>query len=597
MSVKFNVFDYLEMNPNEIKNKGVIVDSLMQTEEELVKESDKDWGNLLQFTTLEPIDSSDGETSEFRVSDIELNSSLEQPRIESNKGDVEDGPVTQEANIYNPLSEDGNEEVSEESPSVQEEGEEKDELIPSPSYNSIDVHRYAYTYHSDRVGNTKEKRNISERTMKSIQDFLSKNHQTLFQEAIVDPLKRKALSVKISEFISSEKIVEPGYTADELIKVTVDTLAGLNVLEDLLENDNITDINVNGKNRIYVDELGKGYYLTDLKFANDDVLRGVCTKIVNAAGETLNVAKPFTDCRFPGMRINITAPEITGNGYAISIRKFAKTVRIDEKSMIASNQANEDMVKALMAFVKGKMNILIAGSTGSGKTELIKYLVKHVPNNQRLIMMEDTPETRLNEIYPEKHILMMECRNTGEEETSVDYLKLLRNALRQNPDRIAVGECRGAEADQMMKIFNTGHEGGMTTIHANSAVESVDRLINMVMEAGLRLDPDIIGKRVTNTFDIVIFQKKMEDGGRRIREIVELVGYENNKPIYNTLFKLKRDEFIRDSDGSVKSIKCHHEQLGYLQTKTVEKLLEAGIELALFETLINPEDKEELGLA
>ncbi|MDP4087303.1 MAG: ATPase, T2SS/T4P/T4SS family [Bacillota bacterium] len=476
-----------------------------------------------------------------------------------------------------------------------EETEQEKEFIPSPVLNLIDVHKYSYGFRAEQAKSFSGKKKVSNAILDQVRDVLSQNHKKLFQESIIDRVKRQNLSAIVAEYISNTGIIVQGYTADELIKIIVDSLAGLDVLEDLIDNENITDINVNGKNEIWVEELGKGYYLSDLKFANDEALYAVCMKIVNASGESLTSAKPYVDCRFPGMRINIVSNHICGLGMSISIRKFAKSVRITDETMVQTKQASQEMVKSLEAFVKGKMNMLIVGSTGSGKTELLKYLVKHIPDSQRMIMLEDTAETRLKDIYPDKHILPMECRFTADEETTVDYVVLLKNALRQNPVRIGVGECRGSEAVYMIEIFNTGHEGGFTTVHANSAPDAAKRLVMMCLRSGMKLDSDVIGKWVSSTFNIVIFQEKMEDGGRRISEIIELIDYKNDEPVYNTLFELQVEKFEREGE-KVKSVQCHHEQKGYLRQDTVKQLLKRGIQLELFDFLINPEDKEVLGI-
>lgn len=462
--------------------------------------------------------------------------------------------------------------------------------------NTIDLNRYSYEFRASQTQRTTGHRRVSQSILDQIKEYLSDNHKAIFQEAIVDTQKRANLGLIISEYIARQKIIVTGFSSDELIKTVTDSLAGLGILEALIDNENITDININGKDEIWVEELGKGYYLTDLSFTNEDELYGIAMKIVNASGESLTSAKPYVDCRFPGMRINIVTGHICGLGISISIRKFAETCRINDESIIQTNQANEDMVKLFEAFVKGRLNILIAGSTGSGKTELLKYFVKHVPDSQRMIMLEDTAETRLKDIYPNKHILPMECRFTSDDETTIDYITLLQNSLRQNPVRIGVGECRGAEAMYMIEIFNTGHEGGITTAHANSAPDAVKRLVMMCMRAGMRLEPDVIGKWVTSTFDVVIQVEKMEDGARRITEVIELIDYEENSPVYNSLYELVVSSFERDTDNPerVDKVHCHHERKGYLSSETLRRLRASGIEPSLYQSVVKEKDKKEL---
>ncbi|MDX8367196.1 CpaF family protein [Cytobacillus sp. IB215665] len=514
---------------------------------------------------------------------------------ESNMISLEDYIVDSQSNVEK--EEINNEVLTEKHEEKKVEEIVSGEVIPLTSQdegNTIDLNKYSYQYRTDKENKNIAKKNISPEILTDISEFLSNKHKKLFQESIIDKKKRQNLSVIISDFISSNSITVPGYSADELIKSVIDSLSGLGVLEDLIDNENITDIMVNGRSEIYVEELGVGEYKTNLRFPSDAALNAVAMKIVNASGESLTTSKPYVDCKYPTMRINIVTGEICGQGIAISIRKFGKKVRITDQSMIETNQGNEDMVKTLEAFVKAGLNMLIVGPTGSGKTELLKYLVKHIEDNERFIMLEDTAETRLKDIYPDKHIVSMECRFTGSEESDVDYPVLLKNALRQNPARIGVGECRGDEAVHMIEIYNTGHEGGMTTGHSNSAADGVKRLVQMCLRSGMKLDPDVIGEWVTSTFDIVIFQKKMKDQHRRIREIIELRGYEDNKPIYTTLYKMKIDG--HEQVEGRKQILCSHHQKGFLSIDVATKLYEAGIDIETYKHLVSDEDKEELGI-
>ena len=459
--------------------------------------------------------------------------------------------------------------------------------------NTIDIHKFNYQARADKEKTYARKGKVSTAILKEIRDFLSNNHKKLFQESIVDRKKRNNIGAVITEYISQQKIFVPGYSVDELIKYIVDALAGLDVLEPLLDDEKITDINVNGPKQIWVDHLEKGYYLTDIKFSNEEQLYSVAMKIANASGQQLTSAKPYADCFFPGMRINIVTHHICNLGISLDIRKFAKTVRINDRSILETKQANEEMLKAIEAFVRSKLNILIAGPTGSGKTELAKYMIKHIPQKDRLIMLEDTPEMRLEELYPDKHIVPMQCRFTDDESTTIDYIKLLKNSLRKNPTRIGVGEVRGEEAVYMIEIFNTGHDGGFSTGHASSAADMVKRLVQMCLRSGMDLNSNVIGEWVTSTFDIVIFQERMEDGVRRIKEICELVDYKNDKPITNTLYELETGKYYREN-GEIKHIECKHVQKGFVELETAKKL--KRVEHSLFKNLVRDEDKEVLGI-
>jgi pilus assembly protein CpaF len=456
--------------------------------------------------------------------------------------------------------------------------------------NKIDLHQMSYDYRASQEKVYSKKR-VPDTLVEKVRDFLSTNHQKLFQRAVVEEDKRERLSTIILGYISAQGLTAPGFTMGELLKYLMDTLVGLKQLQPLIENEDITDINVNGPNEVYVTHLHKGEYLTDVKFTPEELYE-VAMKIVNAANESLTDAKPYVDCRFPGMRINITLDEISEIGITLSIRKFAKTLRITKESFVSSGQGSKEMLDAFEMFVRGRMNILIAGATGSGKTELFKFLVGFVPDGERTLVLEDTAETRLKDIYPKKHIVPFECRFTPYPETTVDFTILLKNALRQNPDRIAVGETRGTEAIYMLEIFNTGHDGGFTTGHANSASDMVERLIQMCLRGGMKLDPDVIGKWVTKTFDIVIMQEKMDDGVRRITEVIELVDYVDNKVVYRPIFEFVIHNFEFGANETIKKIYGEHRQTGYIRLETAKRIFKKGISKDRIRPLLSLEDRE-----
>ncbi|MCF6094505.1 Flp pilus assembly complex ATPase component TadA [Microaerobacter geothermalis] len=456
--------------------------------------------------------------------------------------------------------------------------------------NVIDLHRYSYKYRTEQEkSHGFRAKKVSLAILEQIRQYLSGNHKKLFQESIVDERKREKLGEIIADYITQQAIVVPGFNADDLLKHILHALAGLGPIQPLMENEDITEIMVNGKNEVYVEENGREYK-TDITFSSDEELLEVAMKIVNAAGESLTSAKPYVDCRFPGMRINIVNGLISGLGIVITIRKFAKDLRINDETIVTSGQASREMLDAFEVFVKGKMNILIAGPTGSGKTELFKYLVKHIPDDERLLMLEDTAETRLKDIYPQKHIVPMECRFTSDPSTTVDYTVLLKNSLRQKPTRVAVGEVRGPEAVYMLEIFNTGHEGGFTTGHANSCADTVERLVMMCLRSGMKLEPDIIGKWVAKTFDIVIFQEKMDDKVRRITEVVELVDYENGRVIYRPLFQFIPHKFEKEGNKITK-IHGTHKQTGFIRLETAKRLFSRGISVKKIKPLLSEEDR------
>lgn len=459
--------------------------------------------------------------------------------------------------------------------------------------NKIDLGAISYQKRAEQnkvYGKAKE---IPPNIVEEIRAYLINNHQKMLQESFMNNEKRAILESIVIRYITKHKIVVPGFTAKELQTKVIDAVAGLGPLQPLADDVDITEIMVNGKDEVIIEKFGKEI-VTNIKFASNEELDEVTMKIVNASGMTLTSAKPYVDCRFPSMRINIANGLISGIGTVITIRKFAPVLRISEKTIIESGQASKEMLNLLEAIMRGRKNVLVVGPTGSGKTELLKYMFGDVPDNDRTLVLEDTAEMYLRDLYPHKHVIPMECRFTDDEDTTVDYAVLLKNVLRQNPNRVWVGETRGSEALLMLEILNTGHPGA-STAHANSARDAVERLIMMCLRAGMNLDTDIIGKWVTKVFDFIVFQRKMDDGVRRTLEIIKLDGYSNGNLQSTQIFGFEETN-VEIEDGVVSKIEGKHVQTGYLDIETARDILKVGVEKEKIINLITDEDKELLGL-
>lgn len=459
--------------------------------------------------------------------------------------------------------------------------------------NKIDLGAVSYQKRASQNKTYGKVKDVPASIVEEIRGYLINEHQKVLQESFMNSEKRNLLSSILTRYITRNNIVVPGFSAGELQTKILDAVAGMGVIQPLVDDPDITEIMINGKDEIIIEKHGREIK-TDIRFGTVEELDEISMKIVNASGMTLTSAKPYVDCRFPSMRINIVNGLISGLGTAITIRKFAPVLRISRDTMIESTQASESMVNLLEALVRGKINVLIVGPTGSGKTELLKYMVGHIPDHERTLVLEDTAEMYLRNIYPNKHIIPMECRFTDDEETTVDFNVLLKNALRQNPSRIIVGESRGAEALSMLEILNTGHPG-YSTIHANNAHDAVDRLIMMCLRAGIKLDREIIGKWVTKVFDVVVFQRKMDDGVRRVVELIELRDFVNDNVIYTPLFTFEEDK-VEIENGLVSSIEGGHVQHGYLSHDLANRIIKTGVEKEKIFDLITDEDKELLRL-
>ena len=459
--------------------------------------------------------------------------------------------------------------------------------------NKVDLGHVSYQKRAELSKTYGSSKSIPPSILEEIRGHLINEHQKILQESFMNREKRGQLAGILTRYITKNDMVVPGFTADQLQTQVLDAVAGMGAIQPLVDDVDITEIMINGKDEIIIEKAGRETK-TDIQFPSDEALHEIAMKIVNASGMTLTSAKPYVDCRFPSMRINIVNGLISGLGTVITIRKFAPVLRINDQTMLETDQANQEMINAMNAFVRGRLNVLIVGPTGSGKTELMKYMVGHIPDHDRTLVLEDTAETYFRQIYPKKHIIPMECRFTDDEETTVDFQVLLKNALRQNPSRVIVGESRGSEALLMLEILNTGHPG-YSTIHANNAPDAVDRLIMMCLRSGINLDREIIGKWVTKVFDIIIFQRKMDDGVRRIVEMIELQDFVGDNVIYNRLFTFEEDH-IEIENGNVVRIDGKHVSESPLSSETTRRILKMGVEPEKIMSLISKEDKENLKL-
>ncbi len=377
----------------------------------------------------------------------------------------------------------------------------------------------------------KEAVGLTEKHGNQYHELKARMHQELIQRIDLSALfkleKEKAREETrkiLGTLLAEEKVPLNRSEERKLLQELEDETFGLGPLEPLLADPTISDILVNHPKQIFVERFGK-LETSDVVFRDEPHLRQIIERIVSRVGRRIDESTPMVDARLAdGSRVNAVIPPLALNGSCVSIRRFRKDpLKIND--MISYGTLTEEMAKILELVVKAKLNIVISGGTGSGKTTLLNVLSGFIPNSERIITIEDAAELQLQQ----RHVVRMETRPTNlEGKGEIRQRDLVRNALRMRPDRIVVGEVRGAEALDMLQAMNTGHEGSLTTIHANSARDAIYRLETMILMAESNLVEWAINRQIASAIDIIIQASRMSDGVRRITGISEVTGMEGN---------------------------------------------------------------------
>ncbi len=310
-------------------------------------------------------------------------------------------------------------------------------------------------------------------------------------------------------------------------------ILGLGPIEPLLADPNITEVMVNADDAIFVERAGK-LYQTEARFLTVPHLRQVIEKIVSGVGRRIDESSPMVDARLPdGSRVNAVIPPLAVDGPMLTIRKFAKEA-YTAPDLVKFGTFNHQAADFMDACVRGKRNILISGGTGTGKTTLLNVVSSFIPTDERIVTIEDAVELRLHQ----RHVIRLEARPANVEgKGQIAIRELVRNSLRMRPDRIVVGEVRGGEALDMLQAMNTGHEGSISTLHANTPRDALARLETMVMMAGLELPAKAIREQIASALDLIIHLSRLRDGTRRITEIAEVNGMEGDTITLSTLYQ------------------------------------------------------------
>jgi pilus assembly protein CpaF len=344
--------------------------------------------------------------------------------------------------------------------------------------------------------------------------------------------RRGELRLVVGRVLAAEEVTLTPEAREQILDEVLDELVGLGPLDRLLRVPDGGDILVNGPHDVWIEKAGQ-LQPAGVTFRNDDHLMQVLDRIVSRLGRRLDESSPMVDGRLPdGSRLNAIIPPLSLKGPALSIRRFSNTPLTFDR-LIEFGSLTREMAYVLQAAVQGRLNLIVSGGTGSGKTTLLNALSSFISDNERLITIEDAAELRLQQ----RHVLPLETRPPNlDGKNAITMRDLVRNALRMRPDRIIIGECRGPEALDMLQAMNTGHEGSMTTLHANTPRDTLTRLETMLMMAGLDMPLKALRRQIASAVHLIVQADRLSGGVRRVTSITELVGMEGDVIISQDIF-------------------------------------------------------------
>ena len=386
----------------------------------------------------------------------------------------------------------------------------------------------------------------------SFQEMKSRLHRTLINRmdlTKLSTLSSEQVHAEVSRLAESvlaqEAMPLSAAERERLVSDVHHELFGLGPLEPLLKDPTISDILVNSHDTIYIERRGK-IEATNVRFKDDEHLMRVIERIVSSVGRRIDESSPMVDARLQdGSRVNAIIPPLAIDGPVVSIRRFgADPLRMN--ALIDNKALTKDIADMLQMVVHARLNVLISGGTGAGKTTLLNALSAFIPENERIVTIEDSAELQLQQ----PHVVRLETRPPNiEGKGEVTQRDLVRNALRMRPDRIVIGECRGGEAIDMLQAMNTGHDGSLTTIHANTPRDALARLETMIQMTGMRLSDRAMRQQIASALNLVVQVARMSDGSRRVTSISEITGMEGETITMQEIFQYERTGV--DKDGQV----------------------------------------------
>jgi pilus assembly protein CpaF len=357
----------------------------------------------------------------------------------------------------------------------------------------------------------------------------------LYDDALSDADLRKLVHTRLQDLLAEEEVPLSIQEKAQIIQQIGDSILGLGPLERFVRDPEITEIMVNGPSKVYVERDGK-IHRTDAFFRSEEELRHAIDKIVARVGRRVDESSPYVDARLAdGSRVNAIIPPLAIHGSALTIRKFSADPLTSE-DLIQFGTITRELADLLEGCVRGRMNLLVSGGTGAGKTTMLNVLSGFLPEDERIITIEDSAELRLQQ----PHVISLEYRPPNiEGEGEVTIRDLVRNALRMRPDRIVVGEVRGGETLDMLQAMNTGHDGSISTVHANAPRDVLSRLETMALMAGMDITIRALREQVASALDLIVHVARLQDGSRRVTHVTEVVGMEGEAITMQDLFVFK----------------------------------------------------------
>lgn len=456
---------------------------------------------------------------------------------------------------------------------------------PETNQQKVETHKETTESNSFASDNSKFKNPTIQNFLKQLQTALIQQIDSTSAIKMAPEVLRQHIEQFVNYYAAEKKmqfsIKEQKYIAGEILS----DMIGLGPLEALFLDESVSDIMVNGPNQIYVESKGK-LVLTNLQFREESHLQQIAQRIANWVGRRVDSSSPLCDARLAdGSRVNIVIPPIALDGTSISIRKFPKN-RVTFDQMLKNKTITPELAEFLQIASKIGLNMIVAGGTGSGKTTLLNALSSLIDPGERIVTCEDAAELLLQQ----PHVVRLESRPPNiEGGGEITIRDLVKNALRMRPDRIVIGEVRGAECIDMLQAMNTGHDGSMSTVHANSAREAITRLENMVAMSGFDFNETVIRNQIAGAVNLIVQTDRMQDGVRRIVEVVEITGVENKQIMHQQLFKFVH----KGMDENGKFLGAH--ESNKLVPKCLEKAAVFNLDKRVLELLgiSTPEDNKE----